>query len=483
LSDLEKQLGDNVGGFSQLKIIDIDNIDTIPDHVDYEITDDIILDTDWFNISFTPKTLKLSPGEIDNEKGTGFKPIITFFHAKDNAVSLYWLELYKQKNIIIKLKDTNNNYIIVGSSETPLKLKYKFVKNNNYSSRPGYQVTIYGYSLLPALYFTGDTVIGSGIAPTKLTNPTISGNNYTGETLTRVLGTYSGTPSPTVTGIWQRDGVDISGETSATYTVVDEDFGTNIGWEDNATNASGTLNTSSNTIKIINKYSLQLNGISKAINIDNVLTALSSTTVGTISFWIKPVNSTPTGYENAIFFGDTNADTDLLLNIYATTGVLQIRCRETGTNYWSLRTDSAPFSSGVWAHVALVQDGVTPIVYINGVAVAQTFHHTADKTKWFNDISGLDNGRIGCANVNNLGDIAFLDGNIDEVLFVNRALTALEVSDIYNSGAPKNEVAILNGVSMFRFDGDTVPTCSDAIGSNNGTYISGVSGDLVVDTP
>lgn len=233
-----------------------------------------------------------------------------------------------------------------------------------------------------------------------------------------------------------------------------------------------------------NSKSILLDGISKFVNIDSVRAALAGTTEGTFDSWIKPVTATPAGFENIIAFGDTDADSDILVNIFATTGVLQVRCRKDGVNQWSKRTTAAAFTGGVWSHWALVVDGVGNVtIYINAVAVAQAYFHTLDKNAWFNSVPLLDNGRVGCINTNSAGNINFFNGNLDEVKFTNRALTQPQIADIYNSGAPKDETGIANGVSQFRFDGDTVPICGDSVGSNNGTYVNCVQGDIVTDVP
>lgn len=162
MSNLQKQDGDNVGGFNQLQIVELDNCSNIPDAVNNVISSNIELLSDWIDVKFTIRTLRFSPGEDDTDKGNLFKPTITFFHAKDNDESLTWLENYNQKNIIAKLKDNNGNTIIVGSIKCPLRLKYQTAKNNSNSSRPGYNVTIYGLNNQPAFYFTGNTLINSG---------------------------------------------------------------------------------------------------------------------------------------------------------------------------------------------------------------------------------------------------------------------------------------------------------------------------------
>jgi len=234
-------------------------------------------------------------------------------------------------------------------------------------------------------------------------------------------------------------------------------------------------------VSFSNNYSVLLDGVDEYINIDSVQTALASTTVGTWSCWIKPVDATPTALEVPLSFGDINAATFLALRI-ETDGKLGAQVFESAATKWLLRTDAQAMSDNTWHHVSLVQDGASPVLYVDGVAVAQTFATTIDKTKWHNT-TGLDSGRIGSLDYNSLGNAFFFNGNVDEVLFINRALNATQVADIYNSGIPKDESAIANGVSYFRIDGDTVSTATDSIGSNNGTYVNVEQADIELDTP
>lgn len=78
------------------------------------------------------------------------------------------------------------------------------------------------------------------MAPVNMAVPTVYGTPKIGQTLTRTLGTWTDNPAPTVTGNWQRDGVNI-GQTGPTYTLVAEDDGTTIRWQDSATNIERTV--------------------------------------------------------------------------------------------------------------------------------------------------------------------------------------------------------------------------------------------------
>jgi len=172
---------------------------------------------------------------------------------------------------------------------------------------------------------------------------------------------------------------------------------------------------------------LNFDGSTDYIDIDTAVGDLASDTVGTWTAWIKTTDATTT--QEIISFGDTDADTRIQFDI--NNSLLRALIGETGTTQWAVDTDNAVFVNGEWIHIALVQDGTEPILYVNGVAVAQTFSTSTDKTYWFNDLGGLDNGRIGCGNWNNGGNATFLGGNVLEAMILDTNLTGQEVSQLY----------------------------------------------------
>lgn len=171
-------------------------------------------------------------------------------------------------------------------------------------------------------------------------------------------------------------------------------------------------------------------GIDDFVNIDTAVNDLSSTTIGTWAGWVKPVDATPTDAERIISFADKDAN-EVIHILFLTTGQLRGQTNVGGATRWILQTDSAPFSDNTWTHVAIVQDGTEPVLYVDGVAVAQTFTTSTDKTAWFSDAAGIDNGRIGDTNFNNNGEARHFNGSIDEVHIWNRALTADEITELF----------------------------------------------------
>ena len=77
-------------------------------------------------------------------------------------------------------------------------------------------------------------------APVNVVLPAILGDPTVGETLTATTGGWSAYPNPTFAYQWQRDGVDIGGETGSTYVVDALDVDADITVEVTATNSEGS---------------------------------------------------------------------------------------------------------------------------------------------------------------------------------------------------------------------------------------------------
>ena len=85
----------------------------------------------------------------------------------------------------------------------------------------------------------------SGLKPINVTAPTVAGTAQQGQVLQRTNGLWVGSPTPVVTGNWRRNGINISGATSASYTLVAADIGKTISWEDSASNILATTKAAS----------------------------------------------------------------------------------------------------------------------------------------------------------------------------------------------------------------------------------------------
>lgn len=230
---------------------------------------------------------------------------------------------------------------------------------------------------------------------------------------------------------------DVSAAQKAHYKLNDVGNDTTV-TDSSGTSNDGTLEGGDNTSTIsqdpgkISK-SLLLNGTDDFINIDTVVGDVASDTAGTWAVWVKLVDAT-VDRKRIIAFGDTNANEFISLDTGLSAGKLRAAATKAGTVQWLLVTDNAVFSDNTWTHIMLVHDGVEAVIYIDNVKVAQTFSITTSKIDWFSSLTGLDNGRIGCLNQNSAGDTFFFNSQFDDVRYINRALTELERTAIFNNG-------------------------------------------------
>jgi len=91
---------------------------------------------------------------------------------------------------------------------------------------------------------------GGAIAPFNTIAPVVSGTNTVGSLLTTTNGTWSGSLPITYTYQWLRNGLNISGATSSTYTLVTADTSNVVSCKVTATNSVGSANATSNSLTI-----------------------------------------------------------------------------------------------------------------------------------------------------------------------------------------------------------------------------------------
>lgn len=124
------------------------------------------------------------------------------------------------------------------------------------------------------------------VAPTNLIAPTVSGNNWSGQvlTVTNASGGWLGVMglSTPFTYQWKRDGSNISGATSSTYTLTNTDIGHTITCTVTATNTAGAtpVTTSGVLVQFQNTAKPTITGTAGA---GNTLTAGAGTYVETVS--------------------------------------------------------------------------------------------------------------------------------------------------------------------------------------------------------
>lgn len=149
---------------------------------------------------------------------------------------------------------------------------------------------------------------------------------------------------------------------------------------------------------------------------------------------------------------------------------------------------TAAFNDGNWHHVAATLDtsGNVLKIYVDGVdqAVVKSFDFALTSI-----VNSADPVNIGAFNS---GGVQLMDGHIDEPSLWDTALSASEVTAIYNSGTPidlknnhGNYVSAANLVAWWRMgDIDTYPTVLDQTANNNdGTMTNMSAANIVNDVP
>ena len=146
----------------------------------------------------------------------------------------------------------------------------------------------------------------------------------------------------------------------------------------------------------------------------------------TIIAKVTPVDSTPASSLGIVSFGQTSANNWVGLRM-RTTGLFDVQLNSGAATQWRVATDAAAFADNTEATVGVVINGTQAVLYVNGVAVAQSNENFTDLTKTLVDVAP-DNFRIGCLNKNSGGNTNFYDGDIFVDIY-DKAMTAEEIKE------------------------------------------------------
>ena len=143
-----------------------------------------------------------------------------------------------------------------------------------------------------------------------------------------------------------------------------------------------------------------------------------------------------------------------------------------------MQSPGSTTSTDTWHHIAVVvqknsgsdtqyklyvDNSAISLNALGGFAVSEANHNAFDSSGEFL--------AIGASNDDGTPD-NFTNGNIDEVAIFNKVLSGSEVSDIYNSGVPKDESSHDGLFMYYRFEDDVNDTAGTSNGTNNGATFS-----------
>ena len=153
-------------------------------------------------------------------------------------------------------------------------------------------------------------------------------------------------------------------------------------------------------------------------------------TTGTYTAWIYLDEGTPST-ENCILSAGDNSSTDEGLRLLVdTAGRLYVLLRHGGASQFSVRETTGSMVSKVWTHVAVVQNGTQPELYVNGSKVATTNATATDLTMWYDGLTLCDKFAIGVMETNST-HVNDFKGAIGQVKYWASALTPEQIKTEY----------------------------------------------------
>lgn len=185
-------------------------------------------------------------------------------------------------------------------------------------------------------------------------------------------------------------------------------------------------------------------------------------TTGTYTAWIYA--DTVNANRTILSAGDNDSATEYLQLKVSSTAQLQGVVYFGGAVKWNVKETTGSIPARRWTHVALVQNGTQPALYVNGVAQATTNETATDLTYWYDQLTGCDKFAIGVTESNNTHLYDF-NGAIGQVKYWSRALSAAEVLKDYNGEALYDDATYLHLNITMEDNGIT----DSGLGADNGT--------------
>ena len=188
------------------------------------------------------------------------------------------------------------------------------------------------------------------------------------------------------------------------------------------------------------------------------------TATGTISLWIKTTQTTVAATVFSLGRGDSyNDEFGIILN-YPTANKIGVFQDKLSGNYTYRQSDTT-INTGAWFHVVGVMSGTGTSnmkIYINGVQETGSAATVGSPTELSDTLARYV--RIG----SRVTTHAYFSGSVDDVRIYNRALSATEVTALYNSGSAKLTAPSNTGlVGYWSFEDGRGSKATDFSGSGN----------------
>lgn len=199
-----------------------------------------------------------------------------------------------------------------------------------------------------------------------------------------------------------------------------------------AVNNNG-CNSVSTPVVVATNNALHFDGVNDRVNLTSN-SLQDGATAFTIEAWIKPDNSNWDGNWHAIFGNQTGTNVNTRNpSFYLRDGKLEVDSFEDGTltRYYSA-TDQALVSQNVWNHIALVKDGTTYKIYVNGALGATTPAPNAVNITGPYQLGYIDNYYAGLLDEVRFWNVSRSQSDIQATMNVPLSGTESGLVDYYN---------------------------------------------------
>lgn len=209
---------------------------------------------------------------------------------------------------------------------------------------------------------------------------------------------------------------------------LNDNAGNTTVYDEGASYNDGVATTNTSTLSVAGKVgrALSFNGTSQYVNLDNLFTDIRNDTVGSFSFWVKPV----LGEDIMNFTGPDGKNFYVIWSKAYQSLVFAIYGNSTPV---SCLTPNGSLPTNVWTHVTITQDGTGFKIYINGNEQALTYMDNGNKGAWLSTLTGTTRfSRLGAIRYG-YSDYYF-QGSVDDLRYYKKALNSTEAQALYNSG-------------------------------------------------
>ena len=266
--------------------------------------------------------------------------------------------------------------------------------------------------------------------------PDASGNSNTG---TSVGMTLSSLVLTSLNGGFIANPMALSPSPIAYYQLGDQDVNFN----------GGTWTVPNNSLS---DYVFDFNGTSDLVNIDSINSSISSSAKGSVSCWVKWDGSNQL---KAVGFGSNSVNRQYIIIQILTDGKAYAQYKTFSITGWQLQTTS-PITANVWTHFVVVQNGTSPIIYINGSAPSQSFLEATNKTRWWPNLDTFNTSTIGALRWNGGSPVvSYGTGEIGQTTIFDYDLSSSQINTLYNNGVP-NDISSLSPTVWYKLNASEI---------------------------